>query len=113
MIISKKHKFIFIHVPKCAGTTISAAIHKFYFDSKPTRNISEEEWIIGKNNKSLHNSSEGWVAQHTTFRVLKEKFDEDLSEYYKFAFVRNPFERAVSYWKYQYKYFKSFNSQIM
>ena len=33
MIISHKHKFIFIHIPKCAGSTISySLLNKLYFE---------------------------------------------------------------------------------
>ena len=36
-----------------------------------------------------------WM-QHATIQQILDLYDEDLSDYFKFSFVRNPFERVVS-----------------
>ena len=48
MIISHKHKFIFIHIPKCAGSTISySLLNNLYFELP-----REEDWKYDKKSAS-------------------------------------------------------------
>lgn len=89
-MISHKHKFIFIHIPKCAGSSI-----KDHFFG----NI-ELDWRV-PNYELLY----GWCPkrkihlQHATAKQLLETelLSEDVwKEYFKFTFVRNPWDRAYS-----------------
>jgi len=74
MLISHKHKFIFIHIPKTAGTSISSALNPFCEESYP----SIKHWSAVK---------------------IKEKFGSDIwNEYFKFTFIRNPYERLLSWY---------------
>ncbi|WP_338733316.1 sulfotransferase family 2 domain-containing protein [Mangrovimonas cancribranchiae] len=95
MIISNKYKFIFIHIPKNAGTSIS--------ESLKVATQEEKHWAVSDNTK------------HQTFNDLisiKEnaKFLDKLIKgygflnYFKFAIVRNPYERMVSLYDYLNKY---------
>jgi|19_taG_2_1085344.scaffolds.fasta_scaffold00733_9 hypothetical protein len=76
-MIIHKHKFVFIHIPKCAGTSIE----NFFIDSL---NLKRKDHVYWDDNKNQ------W-AQHFTIRELPE-----LEGYFKFAFVRNPWDRVVS-----------------
>ena len=89
-MISHEHKCIFIHIPKCAGTSVKY----FLF---PNREI---HWFDA-NYEVLH----GWCPdrkffmQHATAVQLLDTgliSDEQWKTYYKFTFVRNPWDRAVS-----------------
>ncbi len=107
MIISHKHKFIFIHIPKCAGTTIChSLINNLYF-KLPRR----QAWMFNKLNLNIAevfkvttdhgNSLE--LDQHDTFRDIKNYLDKknlNIDEYFKFSFMRNPWERRVSQYEY-------------
>ena len=79
-MISSKHRVIFVHTPKCAGTTIIN-----YFKSK---------W------DDLEN-------KHLTMDEIVDLLEDDLSEYFKFTIIRNPWERMASL----YSYLQSPNSR--
>ncbi|MFT4806367.1 MAG: chondroitin 4-sulfotransferase 11 [Psychroserpens sp.] len=89
-MISHQHKCIFIHIPKCAGTTIKYMLF-------PNEKVDWQQADYDK----LH----GWCPkrkffmQHATAQQLLETelISEDIwNSYYKFTFVRNPWDRAVS-----------------
>jgi hypothetical protein len=73
-MINHKHKFIFIHIPKCGGLSVSTAL----------------EWV--------------GLRHHTMEFYMKNYADYDLDEYYKFTFVRNPWSRVVSWYFYHMKF---------
>jgi hypothetical protein len=92
-LISHKYKIIFIHIPKCAGSSI-----EYYFDIAPFK------W---KQTNRLHLT--GWDKQlkiHLQHAPSKTLLDNKLiseecwNSYFKFAFVRNPWDKAFSdyYW---------------
>lgn len=75
-MITRNSKHLFIHVPKCAGMSIS--------------NICQKNGIY----IDPINRSNSWIRERESF-ANKEDFDYK----YSFAFVRNPFDRMVSAWK--------------
>lgn len=91
-MISHEHKVIFIHIPKCAGTSINEFIHP---------NLQNEFWKDDYRYKCLF----GWCPklnihlQHATPKQLLENnliTSDQWNSYFKFAFVRNSWDRAVS-----------------
>ena len=91
MIISHRHKFIFFAVPKTATHSIREALRT---------HISAGDWeqqaLLGKQVLPIEE-----IAQlqhgHITVQQIKAVLAEDVwRSYYKFAFVRNPFDRFVS-----------------
>lgn len=88
-MISHEHRCIFIHISKCAGSSIE---HAFGI------NIADN---TENNNKHLF----GWNQKHKLFlqhATPQELIDYDFiseniwNEYYKFIIVRNPYSRALS-----------------
>jgi hypothetical protein len=74
-MISHKHKFIFVHVSKTAGTTIRFALQGKYDE--------------------LHD------PHHSLISEIKEKLSEQVFQsYFKFGVVRNPWDREVSRYKF-------------
>lgn len=80
-MISHKHKFIFIHVPKCGGMSIESALRSF-----------ECERVLRHGEK---NSSTPHLMKHATALDFKNNI-KNLNDYFKFTFVRNPWSWAVS-----------------
>lgn len=107
MIISHKHKFVFFHLKKSAGTSLFLAlcnsIGALDEDLKPKCKPEEHLLIKNKPYQDYGNFSE--IDQHSSFEELKSFFLNkgwNINDYFKFAFVRNPWARAVSYWTYQF-----------
>lgn len=75
-MICHKHKCIFIHIPRTGGTSIEQSIRP--------------DWKLHKFCNEKH------IIASTAKRIYSEYWDE----YFKFAFVRNPWDRMVSMAKY-------------
>ena len=83
MVICHNKRCIFIHIPKTAGTSIEQFIKD---------NNNNPILLLGvKNGRSMH---------HYSALEIKSLFPDIFSKYYKFSFVRNPYDRLLSeyYW---------------
>ena len=78
-MINHKHKFVFIHIPKTGGTSIECLFI----------NNAHIKDVAGKHN------------------MVSDIGSEFLKKYFTFTFVRNPWDRMVSYYKFRIK--RSFN----
>ncbi|WP_431111012.1 sulfotransferase family 2 domain-containing protein [Winogradskyella poriferorum] len=89
-MISHKHKCIFIHIPKCAGTSIFKFFHP---EAKINWKIPNYDILYGWcPDRKIH-------LQHATSKQLLETnliTEEQWEEYYKFTVVRNPWDRSYS-----------------
>lgn len=95
-MISDKLELIFIHIPKCGGTSIESI-----FWSKEER-VESNLWMgfIDK----YHNKFQTGGLQHLKATQIRLSVgDEKFNAYLKFSVVRNPYDRAVS----QYIYMQS------
>lgn len=93
-VISHEHRCIFVHIPRCGGTSIEAVIW-------PGERRVEDLWMgfISE----YHNKYQTGGLQHLLASQIREEAgDAVFDAYFKFAFVRNPWEKAVS----QYVYMK-------
>jgi len=100
MIISHKHKFIFIHSNKCAGTSLEVSL----------ASVCGDDDIIGP--VTLEGLSDDY--KHP-INYDKDKFEDTMSakeikdniplkywnEYFKFSVIRNPWDRIISAWHWQ------------
>ena len=87
MRISHKHKFVYIAIPKTGSTSVRSALNDY----------TDITSVGDRNSPYLH---------HVTADVLKKHFDEkkwNWDDYFKFTFVRNPWEREVSNYEYKRK----------
>lgn len=94
MRISHRYKFILISVPKTGSTTC----RKFL---DPISDIKSN----GSNKSPFYD--------HTTAVTLREHFKTnswDWDSYFKFGFVRNPWDWMVSHWFYRSKFVKNFQN---
>ncbi len=75
--VDHDRKFIFIHIPKCAGTSMESV-----------------SWCRGQGHSTIRDF-------YIRSRSKNKSFN--FKEYYKWCFVRNPWERAFSAWDFHIK----------
>lgn len=74
MIYSKKYNCLFIHIPKTAGTSIYKVFHE----------------------NNIHDRSDDYHITIATFKAKLGLKEKQWKSCFKFAFVRNPWDRMVS-----------------
>lgn len=128
MIISHKHKFIFLKTSKTAGTSVEIALSKFCGPDDVITPITVEDEKVraalgyrGPQNYRIPLSAHGvkglakvllqgrcaqqWkFYNHIPAAMVKKGIDRDIWDgYFKFCIERNPFDRCVSsyFWTHQ------------
>jgi len=90
-MISRKHKYIFIHVPKTGGNSVSRALLP-YSESHLEEAISPAGFGSGENFWTV--DPELGRDKHFTVDMYAERMD--IHEYFIFSTVRNPLDWVVS-----------------
>lgn len=93
MVISHRRKFIFVHVPKTAGTSIIEALGPYLDVVRPAPGST------CRAGRSFAPPPPHLAARHYLEFDMLERAQFD--EYFKFAFVRNPWDRMVSEYRYR------------
>lgn len=123
MIISHKHKFIFIKTMKTASTSIEIALSKFCGPQDIITPIKAKDEAVrqklgyrGPQNykiplkrhsriellRAIRHRRKGSFYNHASGTFIKEHVDPHVwDSYYKFAFERNPWDKVISlyFWK--------------
>lgn len=87
-MISHRYKCIFVHIPKCGGTSIENVIWP-----EPHLEADLAKGMI----EPYRNKYQTGGMQHLFARHIRQEVgDEIFNSYFKFAIVRNPWDRAVS-----------------
>ena len=77
-MINREHKIIFVHIPKTGGTSVEKLFDDSFYGWDEKRSL--------------------W-KQHCSIYQMQSVYGIDIRSYYKFAIVRNPWDRAVSDYK--------------
>lgn len=97
-MIIHKCKAIYIHIPKTGGSAVKHAILQalgyttsFTTDSKRPTKVKKEFSLTGPQ------------KHRQLVQVIKDLPNEQVNQYYKFTFIRNPWDRMVSefHWRQQ------------
>jgi hypothetical protein len=105
-MVSHKHRFIFIHVPKTAGTSIEKKFGLFEDVSRNAqdhRSIREIEPLTVYGLFAARNVEDlkfaGYRFKHHRLKGQEVVTPEQYRSYFKFAFVRNSWSRVFSMYK--------------
>ncbi len=97
MIISRGRRYIFVHIPKTGGTALTLALEA---------RAMKDDILIGDTPKArarkgrLHGvKSAGRLWKHSTLSDIQGLVTaQETAEFFTFTLVRNPWDRAVSYY---------------
>lgn len=109
MIVSHKHKFVFIKTAKTAGTSIEIALSKFCGDDDIiTPIIPEDEELrksLGYRTAQNYTTLEGEdIRPHISARRVRRLISRRVwDQYYTFCFERNPWDKIVSLYYYRFQ----------
>ena len=95
MIFFEK-KIIFIHVPRCGGTTIEKNLWKNEFNNDFDFDMSDEKHLLQGLVDKYRNKYQFDGLQHLTLNNIKKIYPDECKNFFKFSFIRNPYSRIAS-----------------
>ena len=108
-MISKKHKCVFLHVPKTAGQSVERVflrLNGLTWENRAPLLLKKNVGIEGAPERLSHLTA----PQYVDLGFMQQ---DEFDSFYKFAFVRNPWDRVYSMYKYlNYKPFMSFDQFV-
>jgi hypothetical protein len=93
-VISIQKKFLFIHVPRTAGNSIQHIL-KDYSEDRIVTTIKRQDGVerFGVRNDKYH------TTKHSTLSQYREVLEPELYRgLFKFATIRNPWDRMISWY---------------
>ena len=111
-------KAIYIHIHKTGGTTMAMNLKKYYnFKTYYLHRPDHSQFCFDKKKKkyiNYENRIHGIINYYKTSKFINKKMNmnqEKWETYFKFCFIRNPYDRIISAWNHVNRFkipFKNF-----
>lgn len=99
MLYSQEKKFLFIHIPKTAGQSIKEALSRYTFSPGAVNFICRRLGKVFPQLVPLFLYRFQTFDPHLLYREVQKLIPTyELEKCFKFCFVRNPYERIISYY---------------
>ena len=95
MIFFKK-KIIFVHIPRSGGTSIEKILWRSEFKSDFSFDMNDEKHLLQGFINKYRNKYQSDGLQHLTINNIEKIYPIESKQFFKFAFIRNPFSRIAS-----------------
>lgn len=96
MIVNNTHRFLFVHVPKAAGTSVTRELSRF----TTFRDVEVGGTRYGEKLQDIY-AARFDLRKHSPAAKIRAKAGPEVWRgYFVFAFVRSPYARAYSLWKF-------------
>lgn len=103
MPVSHPHRTIFVHIPRTAGSSVEQVFGICGDDNRGGLTPVRPDMLFGLGRFGSK------ALQHLTASDIRKRVGEDVyRSYFKFAFVRNPYDRIVSIYRRRQDYFSWF-----
>jgi len=89
MVINTHYKFVFVHIPKAAGTSVMECLSALEGNNR--------SWLAKTKHETLAEFEKGLEERQTP---EERKLGFDPGTYFRFGFVRNPWDRMASFYRY-------------
>ncbi|WP_146344297.1 sulfotransferase family 2 domain-containing protein [Phaeobacter marinintestinus] len=97
MILSPGRGYVFIHIPKTGGTSLALALEARAM--KDDIMLGDTPKALKRRRKVLADQARGRLWKHSTLSDIEGLVpDSELDRLFAFTLVRNPWDRAVSYY---------------
>ena len=108
MLISHSHKFIYLKTTKTAGTSVEMALQHcalpdgMRVSDKVPMPIVSSSGVVGARGMGMKAREQEWY-NHMPAAEIRSKLPEDVwDSYFKFCNLRNPWDKTVSWFHFQY-----------
>lgn len=105
MIISHKHRFVFVAIPKTGTHSVRQALRE-HMGGEDLEQVG-----LFVNKRFPFEELAAIRHGHLSLQQVRPYLGEGFASYFKFAFVRNPFDRFVSYCAFMTRENKAFDKE--
>ena len=93
MLLSHRHRYLFVHIAKTGGTSVRSILGRNRWQEP----LFWPGWVCGRISQVCQHRIGSRIPRHAPAAVAREMLPPTLfEEFFKFAFVRNPWDRLVS-----------------